>query len=274
MVPKVSSKTTSGKRKRSEKDSYGNGNSVRDLPKSNASQHNLIFAAWLVQKYGQGYLRDGGVIDVAGGLGLLSFELSVRYGVNSTVIDPRIVPLKGLLRRKMKNLHKNRSNGTQDQDRSALMTFLHRNGLKVKDDGILLESVSKSINDDTKEVLPFNSIQATFSIASEEEHVSALLRNSSLLVGMHSDQATESIVDEALRHKKPFAVVPCCVFPSMFPGRYITSDEDHEGKKQKPVISYDDFVQYLESKHDKIRKENLCFFGRNVVLYMTAEDCE
>ena len=30
---------------------------------------------------------------------------------------------------------------------------------------------------------------------------------------MHSDGATEPLVKLALKHKKPFAVVPCCVFP-------------------------------------------------------------
>jgi hypothetical protein len=33
-------------------------------------------------------------------------------------------------------------------------------------------------------------------------------------VYMHiNTQATEPIVDLALQHRKPFAVVPCCVFP-------------------------------------------------------------
>lgn len=41
----------------------------------------------------------------------------------------------------------------------------------------------------------------------------------SLSVGMHSDQATEWIVDFALARGKPFAVVPCCVCPSVFPSR-------------------------------------------------------
>jgi len=36
---------------------------------------------------------------------------------------------------------------------------------------------------------------------------------------MHPDEATEAIVDFALAHQKPFAVVPCCVFPSQFPKR-------------------------------------------------------
>ena len=36
---------------------------------------------------------------------------------------------------------------------------------------------------------------------------------------MHPDQATESIVDMALKYEKPFAIVPCCVFAQENPHR-------------------------------------------------------
>lgn len=42
-----------------------------------------------------------------------------------------------------------------------------------------------------------------------------LAHGKSLLVGMHPDQATDAIVDAALHLGLPFAVVPCCVFPSL-----------------------------------------------------------
>ena len=40
-----------------------------------------------------------------------------------------------------------------------------------------------------------------------------------LIIGMHPDQATEPIIDMALKYKKPFAVVPCCVFAHENPHR-------------------------------------------------------
>lgn len=49
----------------------------------------------------------------------------------------------------------------------------------------------------------------------EEPSLLALLRDCTVLIGLHPDQATEPIVDFALRHNKPFAVVPCCVFPNL-----------------------------------------------------------
>lgn len=39
------------------------------------------------------------------------------------------------------------------------------------------------------------------------------------VVGLHPDQATDSILDFALECGKPFAIVPCCVFPRLFPHR-------------------------------------------------------
>jgi len=47
----------------------------------------------------------------------------------------------------------------------------------------------------------------------------ALLARCSVLVGMHPDEATESIVDLAVASRKPFALLPCCVFPTRFKQR-------------------------------------------------------
>ena len=60
-----------------------------------------------------------------------------------------------------------------------------------------------------------------------------------------ADQATEAAVDLALALRVPFAVVPCCVFPSLFPHR-----RTREGK---PVASYDEFVEYLRAKVAGVR---------------------
>ena len=46
-----------------------------------------------------------------------------------------------------------------------------------------------------------------------------LLRECSAIVGLHPDQATGAIVDAGLVLNKPWAVVPCCVFPKLYPTR-------------------------------------------------------
>ena len=50
----------------------------------NKSQHHFLIAAWMVATFGQAALRSRGggyVVDVAGGLGKLDYELTVRYGI-------------------------------------------------------------------------------------------------------------------------------------------------------------------------------------------------
>jgi hypothetical protein len=74
-----------------------------------------------------------------------------------------------------------------------------------------------------------------------------------------TDQATEPIVDFALARDKPFAVVPCCVFPKLFPERRLP-----EGV---PVVDYPQFVRYLQLKSPSIRTGYLNTKGRNLVLY-------
>ena len=69
----------------------------------------------------------------------------------------------------------------------------------------------------------------------------------------------EAIVDIALALSKPFAVVPCCVFPFQFPDRRLDG---------KPVETFDDFVRYLCKKDERIQLQNLGFEGRSLVLFM------
>jgi hypothetical protein len=63
------------------------------------------------------------------------------------------------------------------------------------------------------QVLPFQYIQASF----PSPRCDATIAAASLLCGMHSDQCTEFIVDHALLLRKPFAVVPCCIFKDLYP---------------------------------------------------------
>lgn len=88
---------------------------------------------------------------------------------------------------------------------------------------------------------------------------SDIWQESTLLFGMHPDQATEPIVDMALKYGKPFATVPCCVFASENPNRKL--------KSGKPVVLYEDFIVYLMEKDPSIKKIYLPFQGKNVCLY-------
>ena len=57
-----------------------------------------VFASWLVDTYGAEYMNSGaGVLDVAGGKGMLSYELQL-CGVRATVVDPNTRPLPKAIR--------------------------------------------------------------------------------------------------------------------------------------------------------------------------------
>ena len=90
------------------------------------------------------------------------------------------------------------------------------------------------------------------------------LRTCSAVVGLHSDHATEWIVDFALKFRIPFAVVPCCVCPTLFPER---QNFDTGGE----VRTHEEFVEYLVRKGapGEIGVERLGFDGKDTVVYST-----
>ena len=94
----------------------------------------------------------------------------------------------------------------------------------------------------------------------EQSHTLSLLSGSSVLVGMHPDEPTEAIVDTAIALGKPFAVVPCCVFPRLFPHRQLRTGQG--------VNTYSGFLQYISEKHHAIQIACLPFEGRNKVLFL------
>ena len=53
----------------------------------------------------------------------------------------------------------------------------------------------------------------------EERRLREVLKDCSVVCGMHPDQATDNIFEAALAFGKPVACVPCCVFAREFPHR-------------------------------------------------------
>lgn len=94
----------------------------------------------------------------------------------------------------------------------------------------------------------------------QEVEFSDLLTSCSICVGMHPDEATEPIVDFALQFKKPFAVVPCCVFPTAFPDRKLLGQH---------VVTHAQFVEFLVQKSGGATT-HLPFQGLNTVVYKNS----
>jgi hypothetical protein len=206
-------------------------------PKSWRAQ---MFAQFVLQRIIARYSAPGStgapprvhVVDVAGGKGLVATALlaAAPAGVDlrCTLLDPWIRPSVA-------------------------------NGCVAK---LLVNSGKRS----------FDVIQGELNADFSESEVGRTLLSSStdevVFVGMHPDEATEPIVECALRSRRPFAVVPCCAFPTLHPERRLLSGG--------PVETTADFVQYLMERvqaHMEQHKlaavvieEHLGFAGRDRVL--------
>jgi len=214
--------------------------------------HNSIFVAWILRTFGQENLRSqGGVIDIAGGNGGLSFDLSVRFGISCTVVDPRDITLSTILRRRMKKITEKRTLGCYFHEKMP-------EHLRAEpDDGLVLDEVEEAVRDESR--LPFGHIRERFELPlTSDTALQVAVQNADLIVGMHPDSAACDIVDAAIHFNKPFAVLPCCVFPELFHDRFIGS---------KPVRSYNDLVQYIKAKDSSIQELELPFIGKNKVLF-------
>ena len=90
-----------------------------------------------------------------------------------------------------------------------------------------------------------------------------------VLLGVHAAGATEAIVTAALRHNKPFVVVPCCVFPNVFTQRRVEEDG-----KFVPLRSHVHICRFLKAKDPRFVMETLPFEGRNVAIWWDGKEDE
>lgn len=221
-------------KRRTEKDARNGleGDPFHASDKASKTARARLFVEFMLSTFGEAQLSGGtGVIDVAGGRGGVAFELHVKRHITCTLIDPRPMKLD-------KSQHK------------------------------FLRSLARGrANTDVADVPTPTQYQTLFDdvFTSAPEHVE-LLRGCGLVCGLHPDQATEPIVDQAIKLGKPFAVVPCCVFSKEFPERRLPDG--------KPVFSYEDFVTYLKAKTPGIESAFLPFSGKNQVLFWRGPTIE
>ena len=230
------------------------------------------------------------VADIAGGGGTLSFELHVRHGLECVLVDPRQVSLSPRQRNAWRNLRRRAAvagSGTpvwdaheraarwvrvaEEEETRRRRSHLERVLVNTGEDADALAGPSSGPEPGSgsgperapgtrppENVAGFEHVEAEF-WGDVTDPVGRRLATCDVLVGMHPDQATEAIVDAALALGKPFAVVPCCVFPELFP--------DRRRRDGAEVREYVDFVEYLRAKDPEIRIGYLPFEGRSRVLY-------
>ena len=94
--------------------------------------------------------------------------------------------------------------------------------------------------------------------------VAELIRTCSAVVGLHPDQATGAIVDCGLVMNKPWAVVPCCVFPSRYPHRL-----DRSGKTARTTGQ---LVEHLMGRAAGTRRATLPCEGASDTVWWKPPD--
>lgn len=194
----------------------------------------MVFAQWIYQTFGGDLVRGGGILDVAGGKGEVSMFLTHGYGVPCTVVEPEI-------RKRPKHWY--------NRIRRLTCRMVHH-----QSPDCTAPLISDQWPHDLEPVYMATWLDDHFL----EDHP-GLIQNTALLVGMHADQATEPIVDTALKLGKAFAVVPCCVFGHENRHRRLSNGQ--------PVATTQDLIQYLCEKDERIQKSYLGFEGKNVVVH-------
>lgn len=95
-----------------------------------------------------------------------------------------------------------------------------------------------------------------------------VVHDSTLVVALHPDQATDAALDFALQRELPFAIVPCCVYAKEFGKRRLA-----DGRR---VTSPEQLVEYLRQRAASFgvdaRVQTLPFPGKNVVVYSHGAD--
>lgn len=185
---------------------------------------------------------QGHILDVAGGKGELAARLCMCHKLQVVMVDPRTadVPLcfESLVLPKIPKKWQERL----DHKRIDNPTF-----------------IADTINERFRQlVMPLD--EHALSVSTDLQQA---LQDAALLVGMHADGATEAIVDAALVYKKPFVVVPCCVFPNLFQQRRVPNAKG----ELVPVRNHEQFCEFLLQKDARFRMGTLPFEGRNVAIW-------
>ena len=188
------------------------------------------------------------IADVAGGSGKLSAELSM-HGHSCCIIDPRILDNEHI--RKLQHHMRQRwlfraqtkrhldnisSNATTSTPSAAVaggsVGGTKRDGAKATEEELFIElTIPTPTTIETLHCLceyPRPTLNSVGCCLDREPTVptgdvggggalACVLRGCDLIVGLHCDGAVNGILYAATANRRPFAIVPCCVFPSEFP---------------------------------------------------------
>ncbi|CAO3665009.1 hypothetical protein G6F70_005198 [Rhizopus microsporus] len=212
---------------------------------SNKQPHALrafIFADWIRRTFEQELTGSGAVLDIAAGKGEISMFLSRAFGIPSVAIEPQERKRTNYWYIKLRRLMYRYEIGSLErpdwENKQIMIDFEHW----------------------PSPIVP-QYMHAYFDETFLREHHD-LVSDASLFIGLHPDQATMPIVDMAIKMRKPFAVVPCCVFSQ--------ENQTRRLKTGKVVMTTEQLIQYICEKDipsGEIKTDYLPFEGKNRVVY-------
>ena len=199
------------------------------------------------------------ILDVAGGKGELSARLTLCHTLNVRMVDPRPADIYECFHKLVyRSLPKKWQQRINSQDPAAIQSVVHRR----------FSQFVKCFPMDGGE---------TIQEIEQDEELKHAVEKSTLMIGMHADGATEAIVDIAIHYRKPFVVVPCCVFPNLFRHRQVPVWDDADPSvvlKMVPVRDHEQFCQYLALKDSHFHVEILPFEGRNTAIWWDGKELD
>lgn len=224
------------------------------------------------------------ILDVAGGKGELSARMTICHRLNVKMVDPRPANISECFHKLIY-----RSLPKKWQQKISQNPNVIENALERRFEQHVMYFPADADGQMCIEALESNKVLLETVIGC------------SLMIGMHSDGATEAIVDIAMKFRKPFMVVPCCVFPNFFKHRFIprwvvekhdnddgdegNSDSnvnvvekskvvEEEGEDLIPVRSHEQFCKYLLRKDSHFTEEILPFEGRNIAICWDGQELD
>ena len=261
-----------------------------------------VFRRFLIDAFGLDGMKQGGVLDVAGGKGELAWQLRNLNGVErAVVVDPRPLDVRCFEKRLAYGYYHHNAafadakyvDGTASRDaprrpkhiralfHADLMCDLARGaegaesrladaldvGRKLcwGDKGLVRNEEDEELGGDGPEQergCGEPVVEEDERGITDAEDVGAALRDAAVVAGMHPDQAAEPLVDYALRMGKAFALTPCCVYSASFTKRKL--------RDGTPVRTYEQLCEFLLQKHPDVRQTKLAFEGKNVCLWKPA----
>jgi hypothetical protein len=190
------------------------------------------------------------VLDVAGGKGELTARMTMCHSTNVILVDPREADILKVFQNTVyRSLPKKWQERISAQDSKDIAKKL---------DGRFKQLMTYFPMDGSKE---FDVLKELM----KNPELSDAVENCTLMIGIHADGATEAIVDIALYYRKPFIVVPCCVFPNLFKERKVPSNIDGD-EIFVPVRNHEQLCHYLVRKDSHFTIETLPFEGRNIAI--------